>query len=156
MLLWDTMLSLRSSKAHDHVVCGQEVSLDEPIMVAAPPITAPPIGAKLLDRTGWESNCSSSKDQAHNCSFAIVSKGANSYWQSESVSTGARHWIMINLKKEYNLHSLAMTPSQDWADGGSVRKHRVEVFTENGNWELVALGAWQDDGRDGRHISTQY
>ena len=146
---------LRSSKAHDHVVCGQEVSLDEHVMVAAPPITAPPVGAELLNRTGWEAKCSSSKDQAHDYGFAIVSKGANSYWQSKSVLTGASHWIMINLKKKYNLHSLAMTPSQDWDDGGSVLKHRVEVFSENGNWELVALGAWQDDGRIGGHISTQ-
>ena len=144
------------SKAHDHVVCSQEVNVDKAISIAAPPIAAPPVGAKLLDRNGWEPTCSSSTDKAHDCGLAIDSKGSVTYWQSANVSHGAGHWIVIDLKQQYKVHSLSMQPSQVWDEiGGSVRKHRVEIATENGNWDLVALGTWRDDG-SGRHTSTQY
>ena len=147
---------LRSSKTHDHAECNQEVMVDEPISIAAPPITAPPVGAKLLDRNGWEPTCSSSMDKAHNCGLAIDSKGDDTDWQSANVSSGAGHWIVIDLKTKSNVHSLAMRPSQEWQEnGGSVRKHLVEIATEKGNWDLVALGTWRDNG-GGKHVSTKY
>jgi hypothetical protein len=147
---------LRSGKAHDHAGCNQEIIADEPISVAAPPITASPIGATLLDRTGWAPTCSSSMNKAHDCSLAIDSQGDNTDWRSANVPSGAGHWIVIDLQKTYNVHSLAMRPSQGWKNnGGSVQKHLVEIATEKGNWDLVALGTWGDSG-GGRHISTKY
>ncbi|KAK0513348.1 hypothetical protein JMJ35_004334 [Cladonia borealis] len=140
---------LRSSKAHDHVVCSQKVNVDQAISISAPPITEPPVGAKLLERNGWEATCSSSADKDHNCSLAIHPNGSATYWQSANVSKGAGHWIVIDLKKQYKVHSLRMEPRNEI--GGSVRKHRVEVATENGKWDLVALGTWRED--DG---STKY
>ena len=143
---------LRSSKAHDHVVCSQKVNVDQTIS-----ISAPPVGAKLIERNGWEATCSSSADEDHNCSFAIHPKGSATYWQSAKVSNGAGHWIVIDLRKQHKVHSLRMEPGQDWEEiGGSVRKHRVEIATENGNWDLVALGTWREDEGSGRHISTKY
>jgi hypothetical protein len=146
---------LRSSKAYYHVACSQKVSVDEPISIAAPPIAALPVGAKLLDRNGWEPKCSSSsKDKAHDCGLAIDSEGDLTYWQSANVTPGDVHWIVIDLKKKSNVHSLAVTPGPK-SIGGSVRKHRVEVATEKGIWDLVALGTWRDSG-GGKHISIQY
>lgn len=130
--------------------------MEEPISIAASPITAVPVGAKRVDRNVWEATCSSSKDKEHNCSLAIDAKGDATDWQSADVPTGTSHWIVIDLKKAYNVHSLAMKPSRDWdANGGSVRKHRVEIATVNGDWDLVAFGAWRDH-RGGMHISTQF
>jgi hypothetical protein len=44
-------------------------------------------------------------------------------------------------------------PHEDWKkQGGAVQKHRVEVATVKGNWELVALGAWRGDTGDLRHL----
>jgi hypothetical protein len=142
---------LRSSKAYDHVACSQKFSVDEPISIAAPPIAALPVGAKLLDRNGWELKCSSSMDEAHDCGHAIYSGVNLTYWQSANVTPGAVHWIVIDLKKKSNVHSLAVTPGPK-SIGGSVRKHRVEVATEKGIWDLVALGTWRDSG-GGKHIS---
>jgi hypothetical protein len=148
---------LRSGKAHDHVVCSQEVTVDEPSSMGASPITELPVTARLLDRSGWAPpTCSSSKDIAHNCTLAIDAKGDVTYWQSADDPTGGVHWIVIDLKEKAKVHSLAMRTIPDFNQiGGSVRKHRVETATEKGNWDLVSLGTWRND-RDRRHISTQY
>jgi hypothetical protein len=126
---------LQSGKAHGHLPCNQEANLNEPVSVAAPPWEA-----RLLDRTGWVATCSTS-EAGNVCSRAIDADGSETDWKSE---TKAPHWIIIDLKQEVNVHSLAMKPRKNWKDGGSARKHRVEVRTNKEDWELVALGTWRD------------
>ena len=142
VLLW-------SKNAHNHVSCGYNVSTDKPISISAPPWAGSPVGAKLFSRDGWDLKCSSSKDNDHDCKLAFDGD-ENTYWQSADDALG--HSVEIDLKRKVNVHSLAAKPTREFQTiGGSVREHRVEVATEEGIWELVALGTWRDsDG--GEHV----
>ena len=147
---------LRSSKAHDHVACSQSASVDEPISIAAPPFEGDPVGAKLLlNRNDWKPTCSSN---TNDCQKTIDKQGSKTVWQSEN---GGSHSVEIELEKQYKVHSFVMRPSPKWEEnGGSVQKHRVEIAKDKaakdkGEWDLVALGTWRDDG-EGRHISAPY
>ncbi|KAL9036968.1 MAG: hypothetical protein Q9214_005902, partial [Letrouitia sp. 1 TL-2023] len=127
---------LRSNNAHDHVACSYNVSTDKPIYISAPPWKGPPVGAELLNRAGWDFKCSSSKDSDHDCKFAF-DDNEKTYWQSVDDARG--HSVEVDLKRKVNVHSLAVKPTLDFqVIGGSVRKHRVEVATEEGSWDLVA------------------
>lgn len=126
---------LRSSKADNHVGCGQGVI-----------IAAPPLGVNLLDRTGFEAKCSTS-DPDHPCGLAIDSKGKETFWQSQA---GASHWIEIDLKKKYNVQNIAVTSNPLTRDG-MVLSHQVETAPEKGQWELAAFGLWRDD-RSGKYL----
>ena len=140
---------LRSNNAHDHVACSYNVSTDKPISISAPPWAGIPVGAEPLSRDGWDFKCSSSKDSDHDCKLAFDGK-PKTYWQSADDARG--HSVEIDLKNKVNVHSLAVKPTLFYQTiGGSVRKHWVEVATEKGSWDLVALGTWRDsDG--GKHI----
>lgn len=142
VLLW-------SNNAHDHVSCSKIVSTDKPISISAPPWAGSPVGAKILGRDGWDFKCSSSKDNDHDCKLAFDGD-EGTYWQSADDALG--HSVEIDLKRKVNLHSLAVKPTLEFRTvGGSVRKHRVEAASEEGKWELVALGTWRDsDG--GEHV----
>lgn len=146
LLLW-------SKNAHDHVSCSYNVSTDKPISISAPPWAGSPVGAELLSRDGWDFKCSSSKDNDHDCKLAFDGD-EDTYWQSADDARG--HSIEIDLKHKVNVHSLAVKPTLEFQTiGGSVRKHRVEVATEQGTWDLVALGTWRDsDG--GEHVFSSY
>ncbi|KAK0728296.1 hypothetical protein B0T26DRAFT_640088 [Lasiosphaeria miniovina] len=100
---------------------------------------------RIEDRTGWKATCSSNgTDSTTGCDKAIDARGKETDWKSAS-KPGAVHWIVIDLAKEVNIHSLAVTPSNSWeAAGGSVRKHGVEVRTQTGDWQTVAFGAWRN------------
>ena len=140
---------LRSNNGHDHAACKDNVSTDKPISISAPPWAGSPIGAELLSRNGWDFKCSSSKDSDHDCKLAF-DDDEDSFWQSADDARG--HSVEIDLKRKVNVHSLAVKPTLLFQTiGGSVQKHRVEVATEKGSWDLVALGTWRDsDG--GEHF----
>jgi len=155
---------------HTPLCTPQEAIVDKPVPVAAPPptnvvppassepvsvaaappwgvIVQPPEGAKLAARNGWAVNCSSAENN-FDCGRAIDAEGAATDWKSKADSSG--HWIIINLKQEVNITSLAVKPSKDWQKaGGSVRKHRVEVRRNNEDWVLVAFGSWRDGFDEG-------
>jgi hypothetical protein len=136
---------LRNSKPHDHVPCGHDADADKPVSIAAPPVDGPPVGAKVLDRTNWGATCSSNNAGTSNkCEFAIKDTDEK-FWRSDSV-TGGTHWIEIDLKQKFNVHSLRVSPSLNLAKkGGRVQKHWIEVATEKGKFSPVAFGTWQDE-----------
>ena len=126
---------LRSNNALDHVACGHNISTDRSISTSASPWAGPPVGAKLLNRTGWDTKCSSSKDSGHDCKFAFDDD--DKYWQS--ANDPRDHWVEIDLNRSVIMHSLAVKPSLLYKHiGGSVRKHRVEIAAKKGSWDLVA------------------
>jgi F5/8 type C domain len=143
---------LRSIEAHGDVACSHNVTVNEPISIAAPPWKGPPVGAfETKDRSKWVAECSNSSDALHDCKYAI--SGSDSYWQSPDTAPSGGHWILIDLNQTYNVHSVAVRSHEDWKkQGGAVQKHRVEVATVKGNWELVASGAWRGDTGDRRHL----
>lgn len=145
--------ALLRSNTHEYVPCSHPVSTDKPISVsAASPWKGSPVGAKPLtskEGGGWNFNCSSS-DPAHNCSLAFDGD-EKTYWQSGSSTRD--HSLTIDLKSRVNITSLAVKPAQLKPPGGSVRKHRVEVATQDGSWELVALGTWRESP-GGEHNAT--
>lgn len=112
------------------------------ISISAGPWEAAPVDAQRLSRDGWGVKCSTSRDVDHDCKFAFDGN-LETYWQSADDS---HHLVEIDLKQEFNVHSLAVaTNFKANKIGGSVQKHRVEVAAEEGEWELVALGTWRDD-----------
>ena len=148
---------LGSNNAHDHVTCSYNASTDKPVSISAPPWAGSPVGADLLSRDGWNFKCSSSKE-GHDCKLAFDNDN-KTYWQSADDARG--HSVEINLTRKFNVHSLAVMPVAVKPTllfepvGGSVRKHRVEVATEQGSWDLVALGTWRDsDGGEHTFPST--
>lgn len=141
-LLW-------GKNTHDHVSCSDDGSMDKPISISAPPWEGSPVGAEILGRDGWDFKCSSNKDSEHDCKLAF-DDDEDTYWQSADDARG--HTVEIDLKRKVNVHSLAVKPTLTLDTiGSSVRKHRVEIATEKGAWDLVALGTWREsDG--GEHI----
>lgn len=147
ILLW-------SKNAHDHVSCSYNVSTDKPISISAPPWAGSPVGAELLSHDGWDFKCSSSKDNDHDCKLAFDGD-EDTYWQSADDALG--HSVEIDLKRKVNVHSLAVKPTREFQTvGGSVRKHRVEVATEEGTWDLVALGTWRDSDGGERVLPSTF
>ena len=127
---------------HGHVFHGYHVSGDKPIFISAPPWPGHPVGAKALNRTDWNFNCSSSRHSAHGCKLAFDEK-ERTYWQS--ADGASNHSVEIDLQSEVNVHGLAVKPHLFLQPiGASARRHRVDVATKNSSWDLVAYGTWRN------------
>jgi hypothetical protein len=125
-------------KAHNHTLCSEEVGTDGSTYIAAQPA-----GSKALKPRDWVVNCSSSIAD-HGCDLAYDDKGKKTYWQSSDNPPVGGHSVLIDLKREFYVHSLMVNSKEDWKSGGTPYKHRVEVRTANVNWTTVAVGTWRN------------
>lgn len=150
--LFDHDGRLQPDTLRHHLLCNEGSSRKHPAFTAAEPWAGFPVNArKVKDRSNWNPECSSKLDLQHNCSLAIDDRGAATDWRS---ADGGTHWIIIDLKTIQKVHSVAVTPSNNFfEDGGSVRQHLIEIAIKKGEWQLVALGTWRE-WADGEHIST--
>ena len=134
---------LRNYNAHDYGDYTYEVNVDRPISISARPWAGDPVGAQILKRDDWNVKCSSIKNSQNDCKLAFNSD-PKSFWQSADNERG--HWVEVDLGRKFNVHSLAVKPILKWRSiGGSVWEHRVELASERGSWDLVALGTWRNN-----------
>ena len=123
---------------HNHTLCSAEVDTDGSTYIAAQPA-----GSKALKPRDWVVNCSSSIAD-HGCDLAYDDKGKKTYWQSSDNPSAGGHSILIDLKRQFYVHSLMVNSKEDWRSGGTPYKHRVDVRTANEDWTTVAVGTWRN------------
>ena len=95
------------------------------------PVTAAGEAEKALSGTGW----SYSGFAAEKAPLAFDGK-PDTMWESDQCPS---HFV-VDMKKEYEVSSLAYLPRQDGSTQGMTSRYRVELSTDGNTWTKVAEG----------------
>ncbi|CBY00935.1 similar to ricin-type beta-trefoil lectin domain/galactose oxidase domain protein [Plenodomus lingam JN3] len=99
-----------------------------------------------LSRTGWTATANSF--QIGNEPTKALDNDPNTFWHSKyspAPIAPLPHWIVVDMKATYNVQAISIQPRPAANTNGRVGGHKVEVSTDNSNWQLAALGTYNND-----------
>ncbi|KAF1915593.1 arabinogalactan endo-1,4-beta-galactosidase [Ampelomyces quisqualis] len=99
-----------------------------------------------INRSGWSATADSF--EPGNEPAKALDGNASSLWHSRyspAPVDSLPNWIIVDMKSTFNVHAVSIQPRPSSNSNGRVGSHKVEVSTDNSNWQLVALGTYNND-----------
>ncbi|KAI8940751.1 hypothetical protein NX059_002016 [Plenodomus lindquistii] len=99
-----------------------------------------------LSRTGWTAVADSY--QVGNEPTKALDNDAATFWHSKYSPVPIAplpHWIVVDMKATYNVQAVSIQPRPAGNANGRIGGHKVEVSMDNSNWQLAALGTYNND-----------
>ncbi|KAF2854308.1 carbohydrate-binding module family 32 [Plenodomus tracheiphilus IPT5] len=100
----------------------------------------------VLSRTGWTATADSF--EIGNEPAKALDNNATSLWHSKYTPAPAApipHWIVVDMKATYSVQAVSIQPRPAGNANGRIGGHRIEISTDNTNWQIAAVGTYNND-----------
>ncbi|KAF1837919.1 arabinogalactan endo-1,4-beta-galactosidase [Decorospora gaudefroyi] len=99
-----------------------------------------------ISRSGWTATADSF--QPGNEPAKALDGSAATFWHSKydpAPVDPLPNWIVVDMKASYNINAVSIQPRPSDNANGRIGGHKIEVSTDNTNWQIAAVGTYNND-----------